>query len=133
MNRLKTAIMLSAKGPATETKPGTFVRTFCFASDFIGFAGHFPGYSVLPAFIQVMTALAMAEEVKGRGIELISLVKAKFRAVIRPDTDIEVQYRERTVAGGTGLEATLSVAGEVAAFFLLTFAEGPEKRLRNDA
>jgi 3-hydroxyacyl-[acyl-carrier-protein] dehydratase len=127
MNRLKTVIMLSAKGPVRETKPGTFVRTFSFAPDFIGFAGHFPGYSVLPAFIQVMTTLAMAEEVKGCGIEINSLVKAKFRAVIRPDTEIEVQYRERPVGGKDGLEATLKVAGEVAASFLLTFTGALER------
>ena len=68
----------------------------------------------------------MAEEVKGRAMEVTSLAKAKFRTVIRPETDIEVQCRERTVAGKPGLEATLRVAGEVAALFLLTFVEGPE-------
>jgi 3-hydroxyacyl-[acyl-carrier-protein] dehydratase len=127
MNKLKDAIILSAKGPAQEGASGTFVRTFSFAPDFIGFAGHFPGFPVLPAFVQVMTVITMAEEVRGRGIELVSLVKAKFRTVIRPDTDIEVQFRERTMAGGAGLEATLRVAGEIAAFFLLTFAEKSEK------
>ena len=128
MNRLKDAIVASAKGPARETAPGTFVRTFSFSPEFIGFSGHFPGYPVLPAFVQVMTAIAMAEKIRNREIELISLVKAKFRSVIQPDTDIEVQCRERAVAGGPGLEATLRVAGGVAATFLVAFAEKPETK-----
>lgn len=127
MDEMKRAIMESAGGPVRETAPGTFVRAFSFAPDFVGFAGHFPGHPVLPAFIQVMTVIAMAEEVRGRGIELASLVKAKFRAVIRPDTDIEAQYRERMVSGRDGMEATLRVAGEIAASFVLTFTEGSEK------
>jgi len=127
MSELKNAVMFSAKGPVRETTPGTFVRTFSFGPDFVGFAGHFPGYPVLPAFIQVMMAVTMTEEIKGRGVELTSLVKAKFRTVIRPETDIEVYCRERPVTGKTGLEATLRVAGEVAALFLFTFVEKPEE------
>jgi len=127
MSELKNAIMMSAKGRVRVAAPGTFVRTFSFAPDFMGFAGHFPGYPVLPAFIQVMMAVTMMEEIRGRELELTSLVKAKFRTVIRPETDIEVHCRERSVTGKTGLEATLRVAGEVAALFLFTFVEKPEK------
>ncbi|MDR2018073.1 MAG: hypothetical protein LBQ00_04255 [Syntrophobacterales bacterium] len=126
MNKLRTAIILSAKGPASETVPGTFVRTFSFAPDFVGFEGHFPGYPVLPAFIQVMTVLAMTEEVKGHEIDLISLVKAKFRAVVLPDIAVEIQYRERLVAGRNGLEATIRVPEGVAASLLLTFTDRRE-------
>ena len=86
------------------------MKSYTFAPDFIGFSGHFPGYPVLPAFVQVLTALTMAEEVRGRPLELISIIKAKFRIEIHPGGEVEVQYRERTIKGEAGIEATLTVA-----------------------
>jgi 3-hydroxyacyl-[acyl-carrier-protein] dehydratase len=121
MNELKTAIALSATGPAEMTETGTCRKSYWFKPDFIGFSGHFPGYPVLPAFIQVMTALGVEEEVKGNEIELASLVKAKFRVEIRPDQEVAVTCAERTVKGGDGFEASLSAGGALAASLLFTF------------
>ena len=123
MDKLKTAIFLSATGPARETEEGTFVKSYSFAPDFIGFAGHFPGYPVLPAFMQVLTALTMAEEVRGRSIKLTSLIKAKFRTEIHPGWEIEVRYRERVIKGENGIEATFTVGDALAASLLFTFTD----------
>jgi 3-hydroxyacyl-[acyl-carrier-protein] dehydratase len=123
MDTLKTAISLSATGPVRETEQGTFVKSYSFAPDFIGFSGHFPGYPVLPAFLQVLTVLSTAEEVRGRPLTLISIVKAKFRIEIHPGQAVEVQYRERAVREATGFEATLTVAEGLAASLLLTVSD----------
>ncbi len=131
MDKLKTAISLSAIGPAKETEGGIFVKSYSFAPDFIGFSGHFPGYPVLPAFLQVLTALSMAEEVEGRGLTLVSIVKAKFRTEIHPDREVEVRYRERAVRGATGIEVTLSVAESLAASLLLTVRRTEQDAIEN--
>jgi 3-hydroxyacyl-[acyl-carrier-protein] dehydratase len=123
MDKLKTAIILSATGPARETEAGAFVKSYSFAPDFIGFSGHFPGYPVLPAFLQILTVLATAEEIRRHTVKLISIVKAKFRMEIHPGQEIEVRCRERIIKGESGMEATLNVAEGLAASLLLTFTD----------
>jgi 3-hydroxyacyl-[acyl-carrier-protein] dehydratase len=123
MDTLKRAIMLSATCPARESEQGTFVRKYSFVPNFIGFSGHFPGYPILPAFVQILVVLVMAEEIKGCPLKLFSLEKAKFHIEIYPDNEIEVQYREGVIKGRASLEATLTVDKGLAASFLLTFTE----------
>jgi 3-hydroxyacyl-[acyl-carrier-protein] dehydratase len=123
MDNLRSAIRSSASGPVRETEPGTFIRSYCFSPDFIGFSGHFPGYPLLPAFVQVLTVLIMTEEVKGRPLKVLTLEKAKFQKEIFPGQEIKVQYRERVIKGKTKLEAVLTVAENMAASFLLTITE----------
>jgi len=89
-------------------------RCYCFKPSFIGFSGHFPGYPILPAFIQIMTALATMEERKGHELVLDSVKKAKFHIEIRPDAIIEVTCVERVVLGKPTIEATLRVDGRLA-------------------
>ena len=124
MNRLEKEISLSAEGPPKEMEGGGFRRTYCFAPGFIGFSGHFPGYPILPAFVQVLTVLSMAREIKGATVSLLSLERAKFQAEIYPGRDIEVEYREGLHKGRPSIDATLSMEGLPAARLLLTFREG---------
>lgn len=123
MDTLKHAIMSSAIGPARKSEHGTFTRKYRFLPNFVGFLGHFPDYPILPAFVQILIALVMAEEIKGHPIKLLSLKKAKFHSEIYPDHEIEVQYREGVIKGDASLEATLTVDKNLAASFLLTFTE----------
>ncbi len=123
MDNLRSAIRLSASGPIRETEPGTFVRPYNFPSDFIGFSGHFPGYPILPAFVQVLTVLTMAEEVKGRRLQVLTLEKAKFQKEVFPGQEIIVKYRERITQGKKKIEATFTVGENPAASFLLTITE----------
>ncbi len=121
MNKLRDAIAAAATGPVREREPGVFVRTYCFVPEFIGFSGHFPGYPVLPAFIQMLTVLITAEEAKGCPVTLISVEKAKFQKEIYPDVAVEVEYRDIVVREKTGLKATLATEDGVAASLVLTF------------
>jgi 3-hydroxyacyl-[acyl-carrier-protein] dehydratase len=123
MDNLRSAIRESAVGPVQEKEKGVWARSYCFAQDFIGFSGHFPGYPILPAFVQVLMILALAEEVKGHSIKVLSLEKAKFQKEIFPGNEIMVQYRERITKGKTKFEATLTVAENQAASFLLVLAD----------
>lgn len=121
MDNLRSAIRSSASGPVRETEPGTFVRSYCFSPDFIGFSGHFPGYPILPAFIQVLMVVSLAEELKGHDLRFSSLEKAKFQNKIFPGQEIEVRFRERLIKGKMALEATLTVVDGQAASFQLIF------------
>jgi 3-hydroxyacyl-[acyl-carrier-protein] dehydratase len=119
MANLRSAVRESALGPAQETEQGTWARSYCFAPDFIGFAGHFPGYPILPAFVQVLMVVTMAEAVKGRPLKISTLERAKFQKEVFPGQEIIAQYREGTSKGKTKLEATLTVGENQAASFLL--------------
>ncbi len=120
MDNLRFAIRSSALGSVRETELGHFIQSYCFAPDFIGFSGHFPGYPILPAFIQVLMVMNMAEELKGRNLRFSSLEKAKFQNKIFPGQEIEVRFRERLIKGKKALEATLAVVDGQAASFQLT-------------
>jgi 3-hydroxyacyl-[acyl-carrier-protein] dehydratase len=123
MDTLRTAIISSAKGPLREIEKGVFARTYSFAPDFMGFSGHFPGHPVLPAFLQILTVVATAESARDRAIKVTSVIKAKFRIEILPNSDVEVKCRERFIGEKPGLEATLTVKEGIAASILLTFTE----------
>jgi 3-hydroxyacyl-[acyl-carrier-protein] dehydratase len=126
MSILRDAIIASAKGPAREKEPGVFVRRYSFAPDFVGFSGHFPGYPVLPAFVQMLTLMTMAEEVKDRSLRPISVEKGKFRKEIYPDVEVEVEYREVVIKGKRALKASLTTGEGAAASLLVTFEEENE-------
>ena len=123
MDNLRSAIRLSALGPVREIEPGTFIRSYCFAPDFIGFSGHFPGYPILPAFVQILAVLTMAEEAKGRRLRVLTLERAKFQKEVFPGQEVKIKYRERITGGKKKIEATLTIGENSAASLLLTITE----------
>jgi 3-hydroxyacyl-[acyl-carrier-protein] dehydratase len=117
MNRLKKAIFEAAMGQVEVIESGKASGRYCFPNHFIGFSGHFPGYPILPAFVQVLMGLTVIEEWKGRPFQLVSLEKAKFHIELKPDLEIIVQCREYEVKGKPAVEVKLSVAEGLAASF----------------
>jgi 3-hydroxyacyl-[acyl-carrier-protein] dehydratase len=123
MNNVKQEIVSSAVDEIEVTAPGTVNRRYCFNQDFIGFAGHFPGYPILPAFVQILTALTLAEEQRGYPLDLASVENAKFHIQLRPGQEIQVECKEKLVRGKPGCEARLMVAEGLASLFRMSFAE----------
>lgn len=123
MNRVKQEIVSSAVDGIKITAPGTINRCYCFNQDFIGFAGHFPGYPILPAFVQILTALTLAEEQRGYPLKLASVENAKFHIQLRPGQEINVECTEKLVRGKPGCEARLMVAEGLASLFRMSFVE----------
>jgi 3-hydroxyacyl-[acyl-carrier-protein] dehydratase len=119
MNKLKKRIMEAALGPVEVIAPDKAIGRYLFPQSFIGFAGHFPGYPVLPAYVQVLTALTVIEEWKGRPFQLASVERAKFHIELRPDQEITVQCREFEMKGKTAIETNLTIAEGLAAVFLV--------------
>lgn len=122
MNRMKREIVASATAPARWMEPDRIARTYVFDPEFIGFAGHFPGYPILPAFVQILTAATLAEERIGAPLELSSVKKAKFMQEIRPGQEIVVECRERLIDGASRCEVSIALGDKVASKFVMIFA-----------
>jgi len=123
MNKVKRAIISSAVDAMQVTEVDKVTRHYCFSLDFIGFSGHFPGYPILPAFVQVLTALSLAEEKKGGTLKLATVENAKFLIPLRPCQKIKFQCQERLIGGKPGCEVRITLVEELAASFQLTFEE----------
>jgi 3-hydroxyacyl-[acyl-carrier-protein] dehydratase len=123
MNKLKQAIVSSAIGKKTKDETNVVTRRYRFKPNFIGFRGHFPGYPILPAFVQILTAITIIEEHKKCRLELASVEKAKFHLPLPPDLEIEVTCVQRQVQDKSICEARLTVAEGLASSFRFTFAE----------
>jgi len=123
MNRLKRAIMESAVDTMRVVEPGTVTKLFRFQPGFIGFSGHFPGYPILPALVQMLMGLILCEEQKGRAMKLVTVVRAKFLSEIYPDHEILVQCRDCQIKGAPGTQVQLTVSGTIAASFSMTVTD----------
>jgi 3-hydroxyacyl-[acyl-carrier-protein] dehydratase len=121
METIKNAISKCALDDLSFLENSVVRRSYRFHPDFVGFSGHFPGYPILPAFIQVITVLALMEELKGHELILESLEKAKFYIEIKPEMTIEVTCRERFRLGKPAIEASLRVDGKLASAFSLVY------------
>lgn len=114
---MKRAIAAAGMELRREVEGGA--RVFCLPAEFPGFAGHFPGYPVLPAVLQVLAAQVLVEELRGRPLRLTKLERAKFLRPVRPGESLQVDCRLRK----GNWEARLAVEGELAATFAMTLVE----------
>ena len=123
MNSMRQAISLSALGPAILTSDSG-EQSFCFAEDFLGFAGHFPGYPILPAILQTLLAQLVAEQLRGGRLEFLSLERAKFKRELRPGDRIRVKVTFLQISDELRCAAELYCDDASAATFTLNFAAG---------
>lgn len=123
MNKLRQAIVSSAIGKKAEDETNVVTRRYRFKPNFIGFQGHFPGYPILPAFVQILTAITIIEEHKKCRLELATVEKAKFHLPLHPDREIEVKCTQLQVQDKSIYETRLTVAEGLASSFRFTFAE----------
>lgn len=126
MNSMRQAISQSALGPAILTVDSG-EQSFCFAEDFLGFAGHFPGYPILPAILQTLMAQLVAEQLRGQRLAFLSLERAKFKRELRPGDLIRVKVTFRAATESLRCAAELHCGDQSAATFTLSFAAGASK------
>jgi len=127
MNTLIDAVKKSALGPAQIKDADTIAGRYCFTDDFIGFSGHFPGYPILPAVVQMMAALCLIEEQKGHQLQLNSVQNAKFLQEIRPGNELLIQCTDYPVKGMPGSKIQIYSGDKIAASFLMTFYDKGEQ------
>jgi len=123
MNSMRQAISRAALAPAVIQGDAAEQR-FRFDENFIGFAGHFPGYPILPAILQTLLAQLLAEQLADGPLEFLGLEKAKFSLQLRPADEIQVKIAIRGREEMIRFAAELSCAGEPAASFILLLREG---------
>lgn len=122
-NILKEAIRASALGGIESSETGWTKKAFRFDTGFLGFEGHFPGYPILPAFVQVLLAMVSVEEMAGVPLEVSALDSAKFQREIHPGSTITVEWQSLVEKGPLTFRVRLKNAAETVASFVLRCRE----------
>ncbi len=120
---MREAIAAAAVAPP-QLSPLAAEQSFRFAPDFLGFSGHFPGYPILPAVLQVLLAQMVAEALFAQPLRVISLTRAKFVRQLRPAEKIDVRLDCRKHDDTLRCAVTLQVETEKAASFSLLLVRG---------
>ncbi len=94
MSALKDAIRAATVGGIRQGEGGWIGRAFRFEPGFLGFSGHFPGYPLVPAFVQVLASIVVMESVKEMGLDITALDNAKFQRELLPGALVTVECRE---------------------------------------
>ncbi len=128
MHKLKQEIMSSKMGEKTVTGVDGVRQCYRFGPDFLGFAGHFPGYPILPAFVQMLAAQTLIEEYHGHPLELATVEKAKFHLPLKPGQEIQVAVCRREIGDRPVYETRLGVDEGLASAFRLVFVEKEESK-----
>ncbi|MDY0190910.1 MAG: hypothetical protein RBR22_09275 [Desulfuromonas sp.] len=105
----------------------TVRQRYCLPPDFIGFSGHFPGYPIVPAVVQVFMAQLVAEQHLSMRLPLSSVERAKFHRQLQPLDIIDVQCQRKEVHGRGVVDVQLYVADDHVASFWLVENSGATK------
>ena len=128
MHKLKQEIDSSRVGEISVTDDDGAQQCYRFGPDFLGFAGHFPGYPILPAFVQLLTAQTLIEAHHGHPLELATVEKAKFHLPLKPGQEIQVAVRRSMIGDRPVYESRLGVEEGLASTFRLVFVEKEDSK-----
>jgi 3-hydroxyacyl-[acyl-carrier-protein] dehydratase len=121
MSALLDAIKGSAIGPSQRAQDA-ITGNYRFSDDFLGFSGHFPGYPILPAVVQLAAALSLIEEQQGQ-VELVSIQNAKFLQEIRPGIPISITCTDCQVKGMPGSRIRIGSGETAMSSFIMVFQD----------
>ena len=99
-------------------------QEFLLEEGFSGFAGHFPGYPILPAIVQALLGQLVAEQVCGEARTLISLSRAKFVKQVHPGKKIRVEVELKPRDEGLQVRTSLYQEDEKSSDFTLLLQGG---------
>ena len=125
MNRIEEEICRAALAAVAEEDDGRLLRRFRFSPGFVGFQGHFPGYPVVPAIVQLLAAQGVALSRLSGTVRLAAVENAKFLIQLRPEEEIVVSCRLRNRGEESVAHARIDCVRGLAAVFDLIFA--PER------
>ncbi len=120
---IRREINQTAVGEFTKTSPETGSQSFHPGAGFVGFDGHFPDFPIMPAMLQVLFGIVVAERILETDLVMKKLDKAKFMVQVKPDDLINVSCRISRPAGDreSDIQAkvTITAAGKKAATLTL--------------
>lgn len=119
MNRIRQEIAASSLGAITTDEAGVIEGRYLFSKSFAGFDGHFPGHPILPAIVEISTAVSLVGEHLGAGQRLVAVEDAKFLNPVEPEQELLVRCRTRAMRGKLLWDAQLSVEGTTTASMLI--------------
>lgn len=118
MNELRRAVFAARTAFEVDDEK-ILTGQFRFEESFVGFDGHFPGYPLVPAVVEVFMAQMLIEEYCGHGVRLTEVAGAKFLAQLRPHTSITFVCRPLRPLPQALWEVKISTEGRPAAAFRL--------------
>jgi 3-hydroxyacyl-[acyl-carrier-protein] dehydratase len=127
MNKILQQIAAASFGPVTENDAETLESRYLFPDHFAGFEGHFPEHPILPAIVEILTVVSQVSVHLGCRQRLTAVEDAKFLTPVRPNQELLVRSKQRTVKGKLLWDAQLSVAGITTATLLLALSGAEEQ------
>lgn len=122
MNRLKNEVAQAAVAPVKVDEEGALSRIYRFPADFVGFAGHFPNYAIVPAIVQVLAAQHLAESRLSADMRFNGVKGAKFFIQLLPEQDITVECCMQPRDSELHFASRLTCEKGLAASFTLMFS-----------
>jgi len=124
MNRdMRAGIRTAAKIPSSRGDDGSIQCDFHFAAGFVGFAGHFEGYPILPAVAQMLAAQMLVEELHPYPLRLQGVSHAKFLQQLGPGQTFTISCSPKKGAPHS-YEVRIRLGDELASSFQLRFTPG---------
>lgn len=127
MNKISQEIAAALMGAITTDDSGTMEGRYLFTAGFAGFAGHFPEHPILPAIVEIMTAVSLVGEQAGCRQRLVAVEDAKFLKPVLPGQELLVRCRQRNIKGKLLYDAQLTVGETITASLLLELACSQEQ------
>lgn len=118
MNKMREALLQSALGPIKHDG-ASGQQSFCFTESFLGFAGHFPGYPILPGVLQNLISQVVAEQIIDAPVTFHSILRAKFSRRLLPGDQIDVEVTCQEKDGLLRCATLMRVGDEEASSFTL--------------
>jgi 3-hydroxyacyl-[acyl-carrier-protein] dehydratase len=127
MSRL-AAELRQCMSDLADAGAGKLTARFLFPPGFVGFQGHFPARSVLPAVCTIQAAVAMLEAWAGRAVRLREIVLAKFTSIVTSDEELDFVCDVTTETEGRAvIRATVTRKHEMIAKFRLKVSIDDER------
>ena len=130
MTIMRQALRNTATGKLVSQDPDSGFRSFCPATDFIGFDGHFPDYPIFPGVLIVEAmaqvgaiAVLSVPENKGKIVLFAGIDRLRFRGPVYPGDTLRLEVKFTKMRGSIGKgTAKATVEGKTVAEGELTFA-----------
>jgi 3-hydroxyacyl-[acyl-carrier-protein] dehydratase len=104
---------------ATETTESGFTTEIRLVPDHIIYAGHFPGYPVVPGVIQMQIVHELLEKYLGKSLKLSAIDDCKFLRIINPQERDEIHISVAFAADDNVLHVKASGHIETKTYFRL--------------